>query len=338
MMKAIIWTAYGPPEVLQLEEVDIPQLKEDQILVRVLAASVTAGDCEIRRLSLPLGLSFPIRLYAGLVKPKRIPILGQEFAGEVAKVSNKVTAFKAGDQVYGTTGFGFGAYAEYLCLPAEPKDAQGVINHSPVNLTPEETAVVPTAGLEALHYLREGRVGTGSKVLVIGGGGSIGTISIQLAKHLGAEVTGVDSPGKLKLMRSLGADRVVDYTQENLTKNKDKYDLVIDVVGGKGLRRRLGLVQPGGNYFLAFARLPDLFMKVWLTLSGDRRLRIEAADQEKADLIHLTRLLESGIITPWVDRVYPLEEAAKAHRYAESGEKKGHIALRVQGNTERLVR
>jgi NADPH:quinone reductase-like Zn-dependent oxidoreductase len=329
-MKAILWTAYGPPDVLKLGEVEKPQPKEDQVLVKVLAASVTAGDTEMRRLALPLGLSLPIRIYAGLLRPTRIPILGQEFAGEIIEVGHKVTAYKAGDQVYGTTGFGFGAYAEYLCLPAEPKDAQGVITHSPTNLSSAEAAVMPTAGLEALHYLREGGAGPGSKVLVIGGGGSIGTIAIQLAKHLGADVTAVDGPGKLGLMRSLGADSVVDYTQEDLTRREEKFDLAIDVVGRKGLRQRLGLVKTSGAYFLAYAKPFDLLLRLWLSLLGKNNLRIEAASQGKADLIYLTGLLTEGIITPQVDRVYPLEEAAEAHRFAESGEKKGHIALEVQ--------
>ena len=331
-MKAVLWTAYGPPGVLQPGEVKKPRPKEGQVQVKVLAASVTAGDCEMRRLALPLGLSFPIRLYVGLNRPTRIPILGQEFAGEVSELGENVKSFQVGDRVYGTTGFGFGAYAEYLCLPAEPRDAEGVIAPSPTNLTPEQAAVMPTAGLEALHYLRGGGIRPGNKVLVIGGGGSIGTISIQLAKHLGAHVTGVDSTKKLDLMRCLGADHVLDYTQGPITEHNQQYDLIIDVVGGRGLLKRLRLLKPAGNYFLAFARVPDLLLRLWIALTNNKNLRIEAASQEKSNLAFLTSLLEGGILTPQIDRTYSLAQVADAHRYAESGEKGGHIAIRVQGD------
>jgi NADPH:quinone reductase-like Zn-dependent oxidoreductase len=330
-MKAILWTAYGPPDVLKLGEIDKPQPKEGQVQVKVLATSVTAGDCEMRRLALPLGLSLPIRLYAGLIRPIRIPILGQEFAGEVSEVGEAVETLKVGDRIYGTTGFGFGAYAEYLCLPAEPIDAQGVITHAPANLTPEEAAVMPTAGLEAIHFLREGKAGPENKVLVIGGGGSIGTISIQLAKHFGAHVTGVDRQNKLDLMRTLGADIVIDYTQDEKGYSNEGYDLIIDVVGGRHLRKRLRLLKPRGNYFLAFARVSDLLLQMWISLTSSKTLRIEASSQEKGDLIHLTSLLEGGILSPRIDRKFSLDQAAAAHRFAESGEKKGHIAIRVQG-------
>lgn len=329
-MKAIRWTAYGPPEVLQLDEIEKPIPGEGQVLIRVQAAGVAAGDCEMRRLALPLGLSLPIRLYAGLARPTRIPVLGQELAGEIEAVGVGVTTYQPGDMVYGTTGFGMGAYAEYICLPSQPGDAQGVLALRPANLSPEEAAVSPTAGLEALHYLKEGGAGPGSKVLVVGGGGSIGTFTIQLAKHLGAEVTAVDGPAKQSLMRSLGADRVVDYTREEIPPSDEGYDLAIDVVGRKGLIRRLRLLKPGGSYFLGYARFRDLLLGLVLSLSGRKRLRITSASQGQADLDDLTGLLEKGILRPQVDRVFPLKDAAEAHRYAESGEKKGHIALRVE--------
>lgn len=328
-MKAIVWTKYGSTEGLQLQEIEKPVPKDDEILVKIHAAGVTAGDCEMRRLQLPLGLSFPMRIYAGLLKPKRIPVLGQEFAGEVVEVGEIVTSFKPGDQVIGTTGFGFGAYAEYICLPGEPGDAEGVLALKPAHLTLEEAAVLPTAGLEALHYLRKGNAGPGKKVMIIGGGGSIGTIAIQLAKYYGAEVTGVDSTGKIDLMRSLGADHVIDYTKEEYTKKGPAYDLIIDVVGRKGLIQRLPLLKPAGDYFLAFARLRDVFLSLWTSVTSKKKLRIESSGQTKEDLAFLSDLIEKGKVKPIIDRTFDLDQVSMAHSYAENGGKAGNIALIV---------
>ena len=323
---------------LRLQEVEKPVPKDDEILVKIHAAGVTAGDCEMRRLQLPLGLSFPMRIYAGLLKPKRIPVLGQEIAGEVVEIGEKVTTFKPGDQVFGTTGFGFGAYAEYICLPGEPGDAEGVLSLKPANLTFEEAAVLPTAGLEALHYLRKGNAGPGKKVLIIGGGGSIGTYAIQLAKYYGAEVSAVDSTEKLDLLRSLGADHLIDYTKEKYTKNDSSYDLIIDVVGRKSLPQRLKLLKPGGVYFLAFARLADVFLSLWTSITSDKKLRIESSNQTKEDLALLTDLIKKGKLTPVIDSIYALEQVSKAHTYAEKGTKTGNIAIRVSEGSDELQR
>jgi NADPH:quinone reductase-like Zn-dependent oxidoreductase len=328
-MKAVVWTKYGPPEVLKLREVEKPQPKVDEILVKVLATSVTAGDCEMRRLELPLMLSFPIRLYAGLARPRRITILGQELSGVVEEVGKNVTSFKVGDQVFGTTGFGFGAYAEYICLPGEPGDAEGVLSTKPANLTPEEAAAVPTAGLEALHYLRKAKIKHGDKVLVIGGGGSIGTFSIQLARKFGAEVTAVDGSQKLDLMRTIGADHVIDYTKEDYINSDERYDLIIDVVGRRSVSKRLKLLKAGGFYFLAFARPQDVFMSIWVSLTGKKKLIIESAKQTKSELAYLKDLIEVGDLTPIIDRTYPLEQVAEAHRYVETGQKMGNVAITV---------
>ena len=333
-MKAIVWTKYGPPDGLQLREIEKPVPEDDQILVRIHAAGVTAGDCEMRRLQLPLGLSLPVRIYAGLIKPKRIPVLGQEFAGEVMEVGEKVTSFKPGDQVCGTTGFGFGAYAEYICLPAEPGDAEGVLALKPANLSYEEAAVLPTAGLEALHYLREGRAGPGKKILIIGGGGSIGTLAIQLAKYYGAEVTAVDNTEKIDLLRSLGVDHPIDYTKDNYLKNGSSYDLIIDVVGRNSLAQRLKLLNPDGEYFLAFARFRDIFLSLWTSVTSRKKLRIESSSQRKEDLGQLTDLVEQGKLKPVIDSVFSLEQASRAHSHAETGLKKGNIALKISNNPD----
>lgn len=333
-MKAIVWTRYGPPEGLQLQEVEKPTPKDNEVLIKIHATTVTAGDCEIRRLELPLMLSFPIRLYAGFSRPKRITILGQELAGEIEEVGKDVHTYKVGDQVFGTTGFGFGAYAQYICLPEKPDDAQGTLAIKPTNLTYEEAAAVPTAGFEALHYLRKANIRPGDKVLIVGGGGSIGTFSIQLAKHFGAEVTGVDGAEKLALMRSIGADYVIDYTKGDYLNSGKSYDLVIDVVGRRSVFRRLKLLKNGGYYFLAYAGLSHILLSMLISLTSNKKFKIEAASQKVEDLIFLKELIEAGKLKSIIDRSYPLEQIPEAHRFAESGQKKGNIAINVAQNIE----
>jgi len=329
-MKAVIWTNYGSVDGLKLQDVEKLVPKDDEILIKIRAAGVTAGDCEMRRLELPLMLSFPMRLYAGFLKPKRIPILGQELAGEVETVGKNAPTFKVGDQVFGTTGFGFGAYAEYICLPGEPRDMGGVLAVKPKNLTFEEAAVVPTAGFEALHFMRTANIQPGKKVLIIGAGGSIGTFSVQLARHLGAEVTVVDSPEKLEMLRTIGADHVIDYTQEDYTQNvAESYDLIIDVVGRHSVAQRLKLLKPGGDYFLAYAGISHIFLARWISITGHKKLHLDSANQKKEDLIYLKELIEAGVLKPIVDKHYPLEQVAEAHRYVETGQKKGNVVISV---------
>lgn len=326
-MKAIVWTKYGSPDGLQLQEIERPVPQDDEVLVRIHATSVTAGDCEMRRLQLPLMLSFPMRLYAGFLRPKRIPILGQELAGEVVEVGKDVTSLKTGDQVFGTTGFGFGAYAEFICLPENPNEMQGALAVKPANLSDEEAAAVPTAAFEALHFLKKANIQPGKKVLIIGAGGSIGTFAVQLARYFGAEVTGVDSSEKLDMLRTIGANHVIDYKKENYTESGATYDLIIDVVGRRGVARRLKLLKPDGYYFLAYAGLAHLVLGLWVSLTSNKKLKIEAAGQKRADLIFLKELIETGVLKPIIDRRYPLEQIAEAHRYAESGQKKGNIVI-----------
>jgi NADPH:quinone reductase-like Zn-dependent oxidoreductase len=329
LMKAIVWTKYGPPDGLRLQDVEKPVPKDNEILIKVHATTVTAGDCEMRRLELPLMLSFPVRLYAGFLRPKRIPILGQELAGEVEEVGKDVKSYKAGDQVFGTTGFGFGANAEYICLPAEPNDAQGTLAPKPTNLTYEEAAAVPTAGFEALHFLRKANIEPGKTVLIIGAGGSIGTFAVQLARHFGAEVTGVDSTEKLDMLHSIGANHVVDYTKDDYTKSSETYDLVIDVVGRNGVSRRLKLLKPDGYYFLAYAGLSHILLGMWTSMTSSKKLKIESASQRKEDLIFLKELIETGKLKSIIDRSYPLEQVSDAHRYVESGRKKGNVVITI---------
>jgi NADPH:quinone reductase-like Zn-dependent oxidoreductase len=333
IMKTIIWTKYGPPEGLKLQSREKPIPKDDEVLVKIHATTVTAGDCEMRRLELPLMLSFPMRLYAGFTKPKRITTLGQEFAGEVEQIGKNVKSFQVGDQVFGTTGFRFGAYAEYLGLPENPGDTQGMLSLKPVNLTYEEAAAVPTAGFEALHFVRAAGIQPGKKVLIIGAAGSIGTFAIQLARQFGAEVTGVDSTEKIDLLRSLGADHVIDYTKEDYIQSGETYDLIIDVVGKKAVFQRLKLLKPEGYYFLAYAGLSDIVLSMWVSMRSSKKLKIESSSQNKEDLLHLKTLIEEGAIKPVIDRSFPLEQMPEAHRFAESGRKKGNIVITVSHTT-----
>jgi len=268
-----------------------------------------------------------MRIYNGLIKPRRIPILGQELAGEIESVGKDVTLYKKGDQVFGTTGFGFGAYAEYKCLPEESK--MGVLASKPVNMTYEEAAAVPTGGLEALHFLRKGNIQSGQKVLIVGAGGSIGTFAVQLARYFGAEVTGVDSTGKLDMLRSIGADQVIDYTQEDFTKSAETYDVIFDVMGKSSFSDSVRSLKQNGRYLLGNAGLTQMVRGRWTSMRSSKKVIIGAANQKTEDLLFLKELIESGKIKSVIDRRYPLEQTAEAHRYVETGQKKGNVVITV---------
>jgi NADPH:quinone reductase-like Zn-dependent oxidoreductase len=327
-MKAIVWTAYGPPDVLRLREVVKPIPKDNEVLIRVFAAAVSAGDCEQRNLKLPLFLSLPMRVYVGFSKPKRITILGMDLAGEIEEVGKNVRRFNKGDQVFGTTGFlRMGAYAEYICLPEE--HPEGALVKKPVNMTYEEAAVVPTGGLEALHFLRKCDIRSGEKILINGAGGTIGTFAIQLAKYFGAEVTGVDNTEKLEMLQSIGADRVIDYAKEDFTQSAETYDVIFDVVGKSPFSGSIKLLNKGGRYLSANPRL-SLIIRARLTpLTGDKKVIIGAADQTTKELIFLRDLIEAGELKSVIDRNYRLDEVVDAHRYVETGHKKGHVVLTI---------
>lgn len=326
-MKAIVWTKYGAPDVLQLQEVAAPTPKDNEVLIRVRAATVTAGDCEARSLQFSLWLSLPMRAYVGIRKPKRITILGQELAGDVVAVGKAVTRFNVGDPVFGTTGFRFGAYAEYACLPAE-SDA-GVLAIKPANLTYEEAATIPTGGLEALHFLRLGNLQAGQRILINGAGGSIGTAAVQLAKHFGADITAVDSAGKLEMLRSLGASHVIDYAQEDFTKRGETYDVILDVIGKSPFARTLRSLTPHGRYLIANPTPSKMLRGAWVSKTSSRQVIFKAADRKVEDLLYLKDLAEAGTLKPVIDRCYPLAETADAHRYVETGQKQGSLVITV---------
>ena len=328
-MKAIVWTEYGPPEVLQLKEVEKPIPKEDEVLIRIYATTVTAGDCEMRSLKFPILLRLPLRIYNGLRKPKKITILGQELAGEIKSVGKDVKLFKKGDQVFAATDFGFGAYAEYKCLPED-----GVLAIKPANMTCEEAAAVPVGGLNALHFLRKGNIQSGQKVLINGAGGSIGTYAVQLARYFGAEVTGVDSTGKLDMLRSIGADQVIDYTQEDFTKSGQTYDVIFDVVGKSPFSRSIRSLKENGRYLIANPQLSKMVRGLWTSKRSSKKVISGAASHKTEDLIFLKELIEAGKIKSVIDRRYPLEQIAEAHRYVETGHKKGNVVITVEHNNK----
>jgi NADPH:quinone reductase-like Zn-dependent oxidoreductase len=326
-MKAIVWTKYGPPDVLQLREVAKPAPKEDEVLIKIHATTVTAGDCEMRGLKIPLLLQLPLRLYNGLEKPKRVTILGQELAGQIEEVGKNVRMYKKGDQVFATTGLGFGAEAEYICLPETSK--MGVLAIKPANMTFEEAAAVPTAGLEALHFLRRANIKSGESVLIIGAGGSIGTFAVQLARYFGAEVTGVDSSGKLEMLRSLGAEHVIDYTCEDYTKSPENYDVIFDVMGKGSFTGCVNLLRENGRYIIGNPGLTQMVRGSWISNRSSKKVLFGAAPQKMEDLVYLKELIEAGKIKSVIDRCYSLVQVPEAHSYVETGQKEGNVGISV---------
>ncbi len=327
-MKAILWTEYGQPDVLELKEVEKPTPRDNEVLIRIYATTVTAGDCELRSLKLPIYFRLPLRMYVGLRRPKRMAILGQELAGEIESAGKDVKLFRKGDQVFAATGIGLGAYAEYICLPEKSED--GVMATKPANLTYEEAAAVPSGGLEALHFLRKGNIQSGQKVLINGAGGSIGTSAVQLAKYFGAEVTGVDSSGKLDMLRSIGADQVIDYTQEDFTKSGETYDVIFDVAGKGSFSGSMRSLKQDGRYLLAYAGLTQMVRGLWTSMTSSKRVVFGTASRKTEDLVFIRELIEAGKMQPVIDRRYPLEQTAAAHRYVETGQKKGNVVITVR--------
>ena len=326
-MKAIVWTKYGGPDGLQFQEIEKPTPKDNEVLIRVHATTVTAGDCEMRALKFPIWLILPIRLFVGLRKPKNVTILGQEFSGEVEGVGKDVKDFKFGDQVFGTAGFNIGTYAEYICLPEESDE--GVLAIKPTNMSFEEAAAVPTGGLEALHFLRKGEIRSGQKILINGAGGSIGTSGVQLAKYFGAEVTAVDSTEKLDMLRSIGADHVIDYTKEDFTRNSQTYDVIFDVVGKSPFSRSLNSLAENGYYLIANPSLPKMVRGWWVSRISSKKVILEMTKQKAEDLIYLRELIEAGNLKTIIDKNYPLEQTAEAHEYVETGKKRGNVIIYI---------
>ena len=329
-MKAIVLTNFGPPEVLQLREVEKPVPKDNEVLVKIHATTVFAGDCEIRGLKVPVELRLPFLIYMSFFRPKPV-ILGQELAGEIEAVGKDVSKFKAGDPVFATTSISLGAYAEYKCMPEEPGFMGGTLAIKPANLTYAEAAAVPVGGLEALHFVRKGDIQSGQKVLINGAGGSIGTMAVQLAKVRGAEVTAVDSKAKLDMLRSIGADHVIDYMQEDFTRGGQAYDVIIDVVGKSSFSRSLRSLKQNGRYLLVNPGLSHR-LRARLTSTSGKQVIHGAGSQKAKDLLFLKDLIEAGKLKPVIDRRYRLEQMAEAHQYVDQGHKKGNVVITVDHN------
>ncbi|MBK9125071.1 MAG: NAD(P)-dependent alcohol dehydrogenase [Chloroflexi bacterium] len=331
-MKAVLWTAYGSPDVLKLQNVAKPEPKDDEVLIRIRATTVPSGDCEMRRMSDAHWYTLAMRAYVGLRSPKRITILGMEFAGEVEVTGKAVTRFKAGDRVFGATGFvGTGTYAEYICLPENPDG--GAIAIKPANVTDEEAAAVPVGGLEALHFLRQANIQPGQRVLINGAGGTIGTFAVQLAKHFGATVTAVDSADKLDTLRTIGADRVVDYGQEDFTRSGETYNVILDIASRSPCARSLKTLAPDGCYHIANPSLAQRIRGRWAALTSGKHVVFGQSHPNSADLEFLKALIEQGQLRSVIDRRFTLEHMVEAHRYVETGQKTGNVVISVDGGS-----
>jgi NADPH:quinone reductase-like Zn-dependent oxidoreductase len=316
-MKAIVYTKFGPPEVLQLKEVEKPTPKANEVLIKVVATTVVKEDPDMR--------ASPG--FNGLLKPRN-PILGQELAGEIEATGKDVTRFKPGDQVFGIGMFG--AYAEYKCMPEN-----GALAIKPANMSFEEATSVPNGALTALPFLRDkGKIQSGQNVLIYGASGSVGAAAVQLAKYYGAKVTGVCSTANLEWVKSLGADQVIDYTQEDFTENGKTYDIIFDTVGRRSLSECKGSLTDAGVYLSTVPTPVILLQALWTAKSGSKKVKFAAtglrpAREKIKDLVFLTELIEAGKIKPVIDRCYPLEQTAEAHRYVEHGHKKGNVVITV---------
>jgi NADPH:quinone reductase-like Zn-dependent oxidoreductase len=330
-MKAIVYTEYGPPEVLQFKDVPKPAPKDNEILVRVHATTVNFGDLMARNFkgvrpsefTMPGPLWLFARLFSGWNRPKNT-ILGSEFSGEVEAVGTAVSRFKPGDPVFGYLGQAMGADAEYLCMPAD-----GTVALKPANMTHEEAAAVPYGAIMGLALLKKADVQPGQKVLINGASGGIGSIALQLAKHYGAEVTGVCSTPRLATVKALGADKVIDYTKEDFTQNGETYDLIFDVMGKASFSRCKDSLKENGRILYVSFKMKQLFQMLWTSMRSGRKVICSLASESPAALDEARELVEAGKLKVVIDRCYPLELAAEAHRYAEGGKKTGSIILTV---------
>ena len=304
-MKAVVYKKYGPPKVLKLIEIGKPVPKDNEILVKIHAATVTSGDVRLRGSDFPPLFWLPARLIFGLFKPKK-KILGHELSGEVVEIGKAVTKFKVGDEVFGTTTMlNTGSYAEYICLPQEWK--HGVVGLKPSNFNFNESAALPVGGMTALFLLKKANIDKTKKVLIYGASGSVGSFAVQIAKYLGSSITGVCSTSKISMVKSLGADSVIDYKKEDYTLTNEKFDIVFDAVGKTTKSKAKKVLNPNGS-----------FVSVQMLTS-----------EKREDLLKLKELAEEGVIQPFIDKTYPLKEIVQAHEYVDAGRKRGNVVIEI---------
>ena len=316
----MVYTEYGPPEVLRLTEVEKPVPKDNEVLIKIYATTVTSGDCRMRKPD-----PFSVRFFNGLTRPKKTTILGNELAGEIELVGKDVKLFRKGDQVFGQTGLSLGANAEYKCLPED-----GPLAIKPANITFEESATIPFGGNTALEFLRKGNIHSGQRVLIYGASGSLGTAAVQIAKSYGAEVTGVCSTTNVELVKSLGADKVIDYTKEDFTKNGQVYDIIFDTSGKSPFSGCVKSLTLKGIYLRAVhMSLSPVVRGLWTSMISSKKVIGGGVRERKENLIFLKTLVETGKLKPVVDRRYPFEQIAEAHKYVDKGHKKGNVAITV---------
>jgi NADPH:quinone reductase-like Zn-dependent oxidoreductase len=323
-MKAVVYQQYGGPDVLRFAEVTTPVPKDDEVLIRIHATTVTAGDWRMRSLDVPKGFGLLSRLALGVTGPRQ-PILGTELSGVIAGIGKAVTKFKPGDAVFAFPGIRMGCHAEYTCMPEE-----GAVAHKPANLGHDQAAALSFGGTTALHFLREAKLSAGEKVLVNGASGAVGTAAVQLAKHFGAEVTAVCSAGNADLVRSLGADHIIDYTTEDFTRNGRVYDVIMDTAGTAPFARSSASLRDGGRLLLVLGGLRDLLSIPWIALTNSRKVIGGTAKGTQSDLRLLADLAERGEFTPVVDRRYRFDEIVEAHRYVDTGRKKGNVVITLE--------
>jgi NADPH:quinone reductase-like Zn-dependent oxidoreductase len=323
-MKAIVATKYGSPEVLELREVAKPTPKDDEVLVRVHTTTVTAGDSRVRSFTVPPSAWLPARLTLGLRQPKKA-IPGMVLAGEVESVGKEVSRFTKGDQVYAYDITRLSTYAEYACV-----SERNALALKPSTATYEEAAAIPFGAITALYFLRKGKIRSGQRVLIYGASGSVGTFAVQLAKYFGAEVTGVCGTTNVDLVKSLGADRVIDYTKADFSRHGETFDIIFDTVGKSSLPDCLRLLKKEGSYLQAVAGPAQLVQMRWASMRSGKTLLGGTAVPKTAHLIYLNELIEAGKIKPVIDRCYPLEQMVEAHRYVDQGHKKGNVVIGVR--------
>lgn len=321
VMRAIVYEKYGPPEVLHMSEVEKPTPGNHEVLIETHATTVTSADCRVRSLNVPLGFGFLSRLVFGISRPRR-PILGTEIAGTIESLGKEVSLFKVGDPVFAFSDSGMGCYAQYKCMPES-----GAIARKPAALSYDEAAALSFGGTTALDFFRRGKLQRGETVLVNGASGSVGIAAVQLAGHFGAEVTAVCSAANAGLVRTLGAAHVIDYREEDFTRNGQTYDLIVDTAGTAPFSRSKSSLKEGGRLLLVLAGLPQMLVIPWVSMTNSRKVIAGPAGGRAEDLRFLAELAEEGNFTPVIDRRYPFEQIVEAHRYVDTGRKRGNVVI-----------